>query len=97
MQIVSRKAVDGAINKIFNNNTKDNEIPVDILIYSLIDEFKKQNVLSQEQKDKLGEFIFFNSDILRQLDQSGMEIDSEYISNYDDYLKFKNEVANESR
>lgn len=96
MHKVSREAVEGAISKIFYNSTKGTEIPVDVLIYSLIEEFKPSE-LSQEQRDKLGEFIFFNPDVLKQLVQSEAESENEYISNYDEYVKFKNEVANEPR
>ena len=62
MQKVSKEAVDDVINKIFLNNKKGTEIPVDVLIFSLIEEFKPKNELSQNQKDRLGELIFFNPD-----------------------------------
>lgn len=97
MQKVSRETVEGVIDKIFHNNKKGSEIPVDVLIFSLIEEFKPKNELSQEQKNQLAELIFFNPDVMRQLEESEMEPETEYISNYDEYLKFKNEVVNESR
>lgn len=96
MQYVSRRAVEGAIHKIFFNNTEDDEIPVDVLISSLIEEFNSQE-FTQEQKNKLGQHIFFNPDVMKQLDQSGEEAESEYIANYEEYLKFKNEARNEPR
>lgn len=65
MQKVSKEAVEGIINKIFYNNTKGSEISVDVLIHSLIEEFKPYNELSQKQKNQLGEFIFFNPDVMR--------------------------------
>lgn len=94
---MSKKAVEGVINKIFCSKSNDTEIPVDVLIFSLIKELKSDEELSQEQKNKLGEHIFFNLDVIKQLEKSDVEPDNEYVSNYDDYLKFKNEVANESR
>lgn len=97
MQKVSREAIDGVINNIFYDNAKGSEISIDILIHSLIEEFKPLNELSQKKKNQLGEFIFFNPDIMRQLEKSEMEPEAEYISNYDEYLKFKNEVINDSR
>ena len=97
MQKVSREAVEDVINKIFYNNTKGSEISVDVLIHSLIEEFKPHNKLSQKQKNQLGEFIFLNPNVMRQLEESEMEPETDYISNYDEYLKFKNEVVNEPR
>ncbi|MFE8697125.1 hypothetical protein ACFYKT_12345 [Cytobacillus sp. FJAT-53684] len=97
MQKVSREAVEGVIDKIFYNNSKGSEIPVDVLINSLIDEFKPHNELSQKQKDQLGKYIFLNPNVMRQLEESEMELENEYISNYNEYLKFKNEVINESK
>ena len=96
MQYISRKAVEGAIHKIFFNNAKDAEIPVDVLISLLIEEFNSQE-LTHEQKNKLGQHIFFNPDVIKQLEQSEVEAESDYIANYDEYLKFKNEVTNEPR
>jgi hypothetical protein len=96
MQYVSREAVEGAIHKIFFNNAKDTEIPVDVLIRSLIEEFNSQE-LTQEQKNRLGQHIFFNPDVIKQLEQSEAEAEAEYIANYEEYIKFKNEVANEPR
>ncbi|OXS53824.1 hypothetical protein B1A99_28415 [Cohnella sp. CIP 111063] len=66
MQYVSRKAVEGAIHKIFFNNAKDTEISVDVLIRSLIEDLNSQQ-LTQEQKNKLGQYIFFNPDVIQQL------------------------------
>ncbi|WP_127578712.1 hypothetical protein [Paenibacillus koleovorans] len=96
MQYVSREAVESAIQKIFFNNAKDVEIPVDVLIRSLIEEFNSRE-LNQEQRNRLGQHIFFNPDVMKQLEQSEVESEGEYIANYADYLKFKNEVANELR
>lgn len=96
MQYVSRKAVEGAIHKIFLNNAKDTEISVDVLINSLIEEFNSQE-FTQEQKSKLGQYIFFNSDVMKQLEQSEEEAENDYIANYDEYLRYKKEVTNESR
>ncbi|KYD08272.1 hypothetical protein [Heyndrickxia sporothermodurans] len=97
MQKVSREAVEGVIDKIFHNNKKGSEISVDVLIFSLIEEFKLHNELSQKQKNLLGELIFFNPDVMRQLEESEKEPETDYISNYGEYLKFKNEVIDESR
>lgn len=97
MQKVSWEAVEDVIDKIFHNNKKGSEISVDVLIFSLIEEFKPHNELSQKQKNLLGELIFFNPDVMRQLDESEKEPETDYISNYDEYLRFKNEVINESR
>lgn len=46
---------------------------------------------------RLGQHIFFNPDVIRQLEQSNEEAEDEYIANYEEYLKFKSEVANEPR
>lgn len=58
MQYVSRKTVEGAIDKIFFNNAKDAEISVDVLIRSLIEEFSPQQ-LTQEQKKQTGAAYLF--------------------------------------
>lgn len=97
MQKVTKEAVEGVINKIFYNNMGSSEISVDVLIRSLIEEFKPHNKLSQKQKNQLGEFIFHHPDVMRQLEESETEPETEYISNDDEYLRFKNEVINESR
>lgn len=62
-----------------------------------VSEFESHSELSQEQKNKLGERVFFNPDVMRQLEQSELEPEDEYISSYDEYLKFKYEVINELR
>lgn len=97
MQKVTREAIEGVINKVFHNNTESSEVSIDVLVQSLIEEFKPHNQLSQKQKDQLGEFIFHNPDVIRQLEESEAEPETEYISNYEEYLKFKNEIINESR
>ncbi|WP_062349895.1 hypothetical protein [Bacillus kwashiorkori] len=97
MQKVSREAVNDVINKIFYNNTEGSDISVDVLIHSLIEEFKSHNELSQKQKNRLGELIFYNPSVIRQLEESEKESETEYISSYDEYKKFKIEDANESR
>lgn len=96
LQYVSRETVEDAIHKIFFNSAKNAEIPVDVLIRSLIEEFNFKE-LTQEQKNKLGEHIFFNPNVLKQLEQSEAEAENEYVASYEEYLKFKKEVANEPK
>lgn len=45
MQKVSREAVERVINKVFHNNTEGSEIPIDVLIHSLIEECIPYNEL----------------------------------------------------
>lgn len=96
MEYVSKEAVEDVIHKIFVNNANDAEISVDVLIRSLIEEFNSLE-LTHGQKKKLGQHIFFSPEVIKQLEQSETEAESDYIANYDEYLKFKNEVANEPR
>ncbi|MDQ8735777.1 hypothetical protein [Paenibacillus sp. LHD-38] len=98
MEKVSREAVEDAIEKIFNSSTGQTEIHINELIHSLVEQFSHhRNELSQEQKNKLGETIFFHPDVLKQLKQSDLEPEQSDISSYDEYLKFKNEVFNERK
>lgn len=96
LEKVSRENVEDAVNKIFNNNVDHTKINITVLIQSLIEEFSTQHgKLSPEQGNKLGEVIFFHPDVLSQLEQSEHDLEKEDISNFDEYLKFKNEVLNE--
>ena len=84
---VTKEAVDKVILKIFDNNSDKEEINLEKLLTSLVEEFESD--LTQEQKDKLGKFIFFNPDVLKQLEESENEPEGNDISSFDEYLKFK--------
>lgn len=92
---VTKEAVDKVILKIFDNNPNKEEINLKSLLKSLVEEFESD--LTHEQKDKLGEFIFFNPDILKQLEESEDEPEGNDISSFNEYLKFKQEVSNERK
>jgi hypothetical protein len=92
---VTKEAVDKVILKIFDNNPNKEEINLEKLLKSLVEEFESD--LTHEQKDKLGEFIFFNPDVLKQLEESENEPEGNDISSFDEYLKFKQEVINERK
>lgn len=92
---VTKEAVDKVILKIFDNNHNKEEINLEKLLKSLVEEFESD--LTHEQKDKLGEFIFFNPDVLKQLEESENEPEGNDISSFDEYLKFKQEVTNERK
>jgi hypothetical protein len=94
---VTREAVEGAIEKIFSHYPAQGEVDTRVLIRSLIEELQPQTRLSQNQKDALGEAVFFHPEILKQLEQSANEPEDGDISSYDDYLKFKNGVSHEGR
>jgi hypothetical protein len=94
MPLISKETVEKAIQQIFKNapSGAENQIEVDILISSLVSALSEgKSELTDEQKDALGKAVFFNPKVLKRLEEAESVTEEDEISNYDEYLKYKNE------
>lgn len=92
-QQVTKEAVDRVILKVFNEKSFSERVDLSEIIQTLIKEFQHEPDLTQEQKDRLGEAVFLNPNVMKQLEESHLESEEDGIENFEDYLKYKNEAT----